>query len=276
MNNTDVLFNEDKTLPWVVFKVNNCSYAINTDIIIAILNLPHVTKIPNSPDYIKGIINLRGEILPLVDLRILFNFKSLEDEYNEFKTTIDIRKQEHINWVYELEKSIDQKTEFKLTTDPHQCKLGKWLDNFITTNNVINFRLSKLDESHKQLHSMANLWKDQKLKKEEFNGNLEQLRNRILSLLDNAKEDFKYYYKQMAISIRNEVMNVAIVVDEVVSVEHLECSYDYNNANNIYKSKFICGTADNGKDDDLILLINNDALTEALEKANINIEDIEQ
>ncbi|BBB31048.1 chemotaxis protein CheW [Neptunomonas japonica] len=37
-----------------------------------------VTRIPNSPDYMKGVLNLRGEIIPIIDLRIRFGFPSLE------------------------------------------------------------------------------------------------------------------------------------------------------------------------------------------------------
>lgn len=37
-----------------------------------------VTEIPNTPQYLKGVINLRGVIVPIVDLRERFNLKSIE------------------------------------------------------------------------------------------------------------------------------------------------------------------------------------------------------
>lgn len=45
-----------------------------------------VTTIPNSPDFIKGVINLRGVIVPIVDLRIKFNLGNAE--YNQFTVVI--------------------------------------------------------------------------------------------------------------------------------------------------------------------------------------------
>jgi purine-binding chemotaxis protein CheW len=45
-----------------------------------------VTKIANTPDFIKGVINLRGSIVPIVDLRIRFNLNLVE--YNEFTIVI--------------------------------------------------------------------------------------------------------------------------------------------------------------------------------------------
>lgn len=45
-----------------------------------------VTRIANSPEYIKGVINLRGTIVPIVDMRIRFNLGSVE--YNQFTVVI--------------------------------------------------------------------------------------------------------------------------------------------------------------------------------------------
>lgn len=48
-----------------------------------------VTELPNKPEYIKGVINLRGVIIPIIDLRQRFGFTPLE--YNEQTVTIILR-----------------------------------------------------------------------------------------------------------------------------------------------------------------------------------------
>jgi purine-binding chemotaxis protein CheW len=45
-----------------------------------------VTKIANTPEFIKGVVNLRGKIVPIVDLRIKFHLGKVE--YNEFTVVI--------------------------------------------------------------------------------------------------------------------------------------------------------------------------------------------
>ncbi|MFT5294470.1 MAG: purine-binding chemotaxis protein CheW, partial [Colwellia sp.] len=50
-----------------------------------------VTELPNKPDYIKGVINLRGIIIPIIDLRQRFGQEPLE--YNEQTVTIILRNQ---------------------------------------------------------------------------------------------------------------------------------------------------------------------------------------
>lgn len=50
-----------------------------------------VTELPNKPSYIKGVINLRGVIIPIIDLRLRFGQPTLD--YNEQTVTIILRQQ---------------------------------------------------------------------------------------------------------------------------------------------------------------------------------------
>jgi chemoreceptor zinc-binding protein len=43
---------------------------------------------------------------------------------------IDERKNDHIHWVNEFERSIKNDEQINLNTDPHECAFGKWYDNF--------------------------------------------------------------------------------------------------------------------------------------------------
>lgn len=45
-----------------------------------------ITTIANTPDYVKGVLNLRGEVVPIIDLRIRLHLKQVE--YNEFTVVI--------------------------------------------------------------------------------------------------------------------------------------------------------------------------------------------
>ena len=58
----------------LVFKINNELYGIDILKVQEILNFMPPTPIPNCPDYLKGIINLRGTIILVIDLRTRFRF----------------------------------------------------------------------------------------------------------------------------------------------------------------------------------------------------------
>jgi hypothetical protein len=87
-----------------------------------------VASIPNMPDFVRGAINLRGRVMPLVDLRKRLGMVSATEETSELIRLMMQREQDHKNWLAELEACVRESREFKLTTDPHTCAFGKWYD----------------------------------------------------------------------------------------------------------------------------------------------------
>ena len=66
----------------LVFNINNELYGIDILKVQEILNFIQPTPIPNCPDYLKGINNLRGTIILVIDLRARFHFDSPMDPNN--------------------------------------------------------------------------------------------------------------------------------------------------------------------------------------------------
>lgn len=60
------------------FRLGGEFFAVNAGNVIKILEMVPITKVPNSPGYFKGIINLFGEILPVFDGRLKFGFPEVE------------------------------------------------------------------------------------------------------------------------------------------------------------------------------------------------------
>ncbi|HZG84252.1 chemotaxis protein CheW [Paenibacillus sp.] len=63
---------------YVEMGVGNAKYALNIRDIHEIIKMQTVTEIPNSKPYVKGVINLRGKIVPIVSLRYLFHLPEEE------------------------------------------------------------------------------------------------------------------------------------------------------------------------------------------------------
>ncbi len=55
------------------------SYGIRVTKVREIIRLQKITPVPQIPSYVKGVINLRGRIIPVIDLRLKFNFTNIED-----------------------------------------------------------------------------------------------------------------------------------------------------------------------------------------------------
>jgi len=96
-NMADIIENtgelEEDTLKgrYLTFSIGNESYSIEVRYVTEIIGIQAITEIPELPDYVKGIINLRGKIIPVMDVRL--RFKKEPREYNDRTCVIviDIR-----------------------------------------------------------------------------------------------------------------------------------------------------------------------------------------
>ena len=57
---------------YLTFKMGDEEFALHVNKVLNILELTKITQVPKAPDYMKGVINLRGMVLPVVDTRIRF------------------------------------------------------------------------------------------------------------------------------------------------------------------------------------------------------------
>jgi purine-binding chemotaxis protein CheW len=62
----------NKDLQVVGFRIGRETFGVPISIVREIVRVPEITSVPNAPNYIEGVINLRGRIIPVVDLRKRF------------------------------------------------------------------------------------------------------------------------------------------------------------------------------------------------------------
>lgn len=106
-NKNDVDFFEGKHL---IFKLSDRDYGIPIRYVNEIIGLMDITPIPQTPDFLKGIINLRGKIIPIMDLRI--KFKMDKKPYDE-KTCIiivdlssDVEKKNFVGLIVDMVSEV--------------------------------------------------------------------------------------------------------------------------------------------------------------------------
>ncbi|MBO3445416.1 MULTISPECIES: chemotaxis protein CheW [Clostridia] len=81
MNANDEIIDNKIDDLYMVFVINNQKYALSSKYIIEIIEMLPITKVPFLPKYMKGIINLRSTIIPVMDARMRFDMDPIE--YNE-------------------------------------------------------------------------------------------------------------------------------------------------------------------------------------------------
>jgi purine-binding chemotaxis protein CheW len=70
---------------YLTFKLANEEYGVGILKVKEIIGMMVITALPKTPDYVRGVINLRGKVVPVIDLRLKFGL--IEKEYDE-KTCI--------------------------------------------------------------------------------------------------------------------------------------------------------------------------------------------
>ena len=76
----------------LTFIVNNETYGIDIKYVRQIIGVQKITPIPNQPQYLKGVINLRGEIVPIMDVSMRFDKDEIEFDDRTCIIVVDIEK----------------------------------------------------------------------------------------------------------------------------------------------------------------------------------------
>ncbi len=63
---------------FLTFALSNEEYGVEILKVREIMGLMEITPVPQTPDYMKGVINLRGKVIPVVDLRLKFSMPEVE------------------------------------------------------------------------------------------------------------------------------------------------------------------------------------------------------
>jgi len=110
--------NMDITNQYVVFSLAKEEYGIPILSVQEIISIPNLTKIPGVPDYIPGIINLRGSVIPLYMLRNRFNLETTELVENSIVIITQIKNNRTVGFIVDAVSDVLSITEENLSDTP--------------------------------------------------------------------------------------------------------------------------------------------------------------
>ncbi|SET41100.1 purine-binding chemotaxis protein CheW [Salinibacillus kushneri] len=70
--------NENRDEKVIVFQLKNEEYGVPVDVVGSIERMMQVTRVPGTPKFVKGVMNLRGVVTPIIDLRERFEIEPAE------------------------------------------------------------------------------------------------------------------------------------------------------------------------------------------------------
>jgi purine-binding chemotaxis protein CheW len=121
----------------VVFKLGEEHFAVETEKVQSINDTMGITKVPKAPNYIKGLINLRGSIKSLVDINLLLNVTPGTEQNNIIILTVKDEEigisVDEVEEVLDIdEKSIQKLDEEDTKEQPYIKGILKYEDKLLT------------------------------------------------------------------------------------------------------------------------------------------------
>lgn len=118
----------DDKIEYLCFKVNNISYAIEQSYIQELHMEIHPKKIPSVPKFIKGIVNIRGDILSITDISEFFENEPIQERKSYQMFRIKYKKLEFGVIVDDIEDIISiGKSDIHPFLSSDNTKIGKFL-----------------------------------------------------------------------------------------------------------------------------------------------------
>ncbi len=138
---------------YVTFKSGNEYFGLKIEYVNEIIVYQEITEIPETVDYIKGLINLRGKIIPVIDVRL--RFKQEPFEYNDRTCIIVLNYQDMVvGLIVEQIAEVVEITEGNILPNP---KIGK----ADTSKNKYVYGIGKVGDSVKLLLDPEKLLNDE-------------------------------------------------------------------------------------------------------------------
>lgn len=218
---------------YVIARAGQQTMAVQVRWVKEMVPMPPVTEVPRVPETVRGVINLRGKVMALVDLRLCLGMLTCHQESSSLVEMMDAREQDHVNWMQELEASVREEREFTLARDPHKCAFGKWYYAYNAQNSAarcmaLDRVLVKFEDPHNRVHALA----DKVSATLEHKGSeaalelIENARANVLqemhTLFDQARRTIRETERELVMILSGADSDVAVSVDAVESVEILD------------------------------------------------------
>ena len=103
---------------YLTFKLDEETFALDVAKVREILDFTDITKAPQTPDFMRGVINLRGSVVPVVDMRLKFGMSMTEKTVNTCIVVVEVATEGETTVLGALADSVQEVIEL----DPDQIE----------------------------------------------------------------------------------------------------------------------------------------------------------
>jgi purine-binding chemotaxis protein CheW len=117
---------------YITFKLGDEIFAIPVAQVREVLDLTQITKVPTAPEYMRGVVNVRGSAIPVVDLRLKFGLPPVDDSVNTRIVVLELSLDGEVTVVGGIADSVHNVVEFEPgeITEPPRIAM-RWRSDLI-------------------------------------------------------------------------------------------------------------------------------------------------
>ncbi len=120
--------NNIETNQYLTFKLEDEVFGLAIGKVREVLDFTTITKVPRTPEYMRGVINLRGSVVPVVDLRLKFGLAQTEKTVNTCIIIVEISMEGEITVLGALADSVQEVVELEPEQIEPAPKIGTKLN----------------------------------------------------------------------------------------------------------------------------------------------------
>jgi purine-binding chemotaxis protein CheW len=121
-----------ETTQYLTFKLDGEVFAVDVAKVREILDFTLATKVPGTPDYMRGVINVRGNVVPVVDMRLKFGMAMTEKTVDTCIVILEMTAGEDVTVLGALVDSVQEVFEMEPSQIELPPKIGtRWRTEFI-------------------------------------------------------------------------------------------------------------------------------------------------
>ena len=117
-----------ETIQYLTFKLADETFTLDVAKVREILEMVPITKVPQTPDYMRGVINLRGSVVPVIDLRLNFGMERTEQTINTCIIVVEVNLDTKLIVLGVLADSVQEVVEMEPQYIEPPPKLGTKLN----------------------------------------------------------------------------------------------------------------------------------------------------
>jgi purine-binding chemotaxis protein CheW len=122
-----------ETRQYLTFRLSHETFAIDVAKVREVLDLTAITAIPRTPEFMSGVINLRGSVVPVVDLRLCFEMSKTESTRNTCIVVVEVQLDGEATVIGALADSVEEVIDL----EPDQIQAAPRIGTQIRTDFIL-------------------------------------------------------------------------------------------------------------------------------------------